>query len=247
MSASLKLFCLPPAGASASMYVRWRRLLPDWIDVVPVELPGRGSRFGEPFVEDFDTLVRQLGQEVFSGLRDEYALFGHSMGALLAYGLALYQRERGGALPTVFLASGSPAPSSRDPERFAGKGDDEALIADLRKQGGTPEEIFEHPEMLRMTLDVLGADYRVCESFDYRAPPPLPVPLHVFAGRDDDIEPERIKAWRQETDGEFSIEWFEGGHFFVRHNEAAVLRAIWGRLQEQQSNGRRRHASNSFA
>jgi surfactin synthase thioesterase subunit len=246
MSASLTLFCLPPAGASASMYMRWRRQFPGGIDVIPVELPGRGSRFGEPFVEAFDALVRQLGHEVFDGFRGQYALFGHSMGALLAYGLALFQRERAEPLPAMLLASGSPAPSSRDPERFAGKGDDEALIADLRKQGGTPEEIFDHPEMLRMTLDVLGADYRVCESFDYRAPPPLPVPLHVFAGRDDDIAPERIEAWRQETEEPFSIEWFEGGHFFVRQDEPSVLRAIRYHLLGTQPEGRR-HASNSFA
>ncbi|MDR2032849.1 MAG: alpha/beta fold hydrolase [Azoarcus sp.] len=246
MSAALKLFCLPPAGASASMYTRWRRQFPGWIEVAPIELPGRGSRFGEPFVEDFDTLVRQLGHEAFDDWQGEYGLFGHSMGALLAYGLALFQRERDNPLPTILLASGSPAPSSRDPERFAGKGDDEALIADLRKQGGTPEEIFAHPEMLRMTLDVLGADYRVCESFDYRISPPLPVPLHVFAGRDDDIAPERIEAWRRETEEAFSIEWFDGGHFFIRENESAVLRAIRDRLSGEMP-GRRRHASNSFA
>jgi surfactin synthase thioesterase subunit len=229
------------------MYTRWRRQFPDWIEVAPVELPGRGSRFGELFEEDFDTLTRQLGHEVLDGLQGrEYALFGHSMGALLAYGLALFQRERGAPLPTILLASGSPAPSSRDPERFAGKDDDGALIADLRKQGGTPKEIFAHAEMLRMTLDVLGADYRVCESFDYRSPPPLSVPLHVFAGRDDDIAPERIEAWGQETEEAFSIEWFDGGHFFIRENETAVLRAIRNRLSGEMP-GRRRHASNSLA
>lgn len=246
MSARLKLLCLPPAGASASMYMRWRRSFPQWVEVVPVELPGRGSRFGEAFVEDFDALVLQLSREQVDGLRQPYALFGHSMGALLAYGIALRQRARHARLPEILLASGSPAPSRRDPDRFAGKDNDEALIEDMRKQGGTPEEVFANEEMLRLTLDVLGADYRVVEGYQHQIVPPLPMPLHVFAGRDDDIEVERIEAWQEEAGGRFSVEWFDGGHFFVRHSEAEVLKAVIERLSRE-CHGGGRHAAHTFA
>lgn len=246
MPARLKLFCLPPAGASASMYMRWRRSLPHWVDLVPVELPGRGARFGEAFVEDFDALVQQLCLEHADGLSRPYALFGHSMGALLAYGIAARQRARRARLPAALLASGSPAPSRRDPERFADKDDDEALIKDMRKQGGTPEEVFANEEMLRLTLDVLGADYRLVEGYAHRPGLPLPVPLYVFAGRDDDIEVERIEAWQEEAGGRFSVEWFDGGHFFVRHSEDAVLKAVVERLSREWHGGGRR-AAHSFA
>lgn len=222
----INVLCLPCAGASATMYLRWRRLLPEWIRVVPVELPGRGERLAEPLAEDFDALVAQLCHEQAPLLSGQFALFGHSMGALLAYGMTQHLRAAGLGLPQALFVSGSPAPSRRDPNRFKGKDGDAALIADLHKQGGTPQEVFDNPELLRLTLDTLGADYRVCQSFAHRVAQPLPLALHVFGGRDDDISTERLQAWKQEAAGMFSLKWFEGGHFFIRQKEDLVLQAI---------------------
>ena len=229
----IDLLALPCAGASATMYLRWRRLLPEWIRVVPVELPGRGGRLDEPFAQDFEQLVAQLCDEHAPSLLKRYALFGHSMGALLAYGIAQRQRALRSPLPQALFVSASAAPARRDPDRFAGKNHDHALIADLRQQGGTPDEVFGDAELLRLTLDTLKADYRVCESFRPVAADPLPTPIHVFAGRQDDIEAERIEAWQREAGDSFSLDWFEGGHFFLRAHEQGVLAAIVRGLMHQ--------------
>lgn len=220
----LHLFALPCAGASATMYLRWRRALPAWITLTPLELPGRGSRLGEPYVLDFDQLVTQLTRECVP--QGRFVLFGHSMGALLAWGMAQRWREQGRPLPLALFVSGCAAPSQRDATRYIAAGDDAALIADLHKHGGTPDAVFDSPELLRITLDTLGADYRVCESFNAQAAAALPLPIHVFAGLDDDIAPARIAAWRQASSRAFSQDWFAGGHFFIRQQEAAVLAAL---------------------
>lgn len=234
MHASVRLLCLPCAGASATMYLRWRRSLPAWVQVVPVELPGRGSRLGEHCVESFATLVARLCDEQAAAINattGSFMLFGHSMGGLLAWGIAQRLRERGLPAPEALFVSGCPAPSQRDPQRFANKDTDEQLIADLRRQGGTPDEVFTSPEMLRITLDALRADYRVCASAPHARSLPLDMPIHAFGGRQDDIGAPRLAAWRREARTLFSLTWLDGGHFFIRQSEPQLLAALVHEMQ----------------
>ncbi|MET0497198.1 MAG: alpha/beta fold hydrolase [Steroidobacteraceae bacterium] len=225
LAARISLLCLPCAGGSAGMFMRWQRYVPHWLRIVPLELPGHGARMGEAFIEDFDALVSALCTEHEHCTEGRYAFFGHSMGALVAYGMTMRWRRQGLSLPACLIASASPAPAYRDPDYFAGKESDESLIAELRKQDGTPEEVFESAEMLAITLAALRADYRTCASYRYRPSPSLPVPIHVLAGRADSIGTDRLLAWEAETSARFSVRWFDGGHFFIRQHESLVLSA----------------------
>lgn len=158
-------------------------------------------------------------------LEKPYALFGHSMGGLLAYGMASRLQQWHKRPPVMLFASASPSPSS-DTWRFPGRDNDEALLRDLRHYGGAPDDVLECPEMLRHALDALAADYVICNSFQYRGPAGLRVPLRIFAGRDDEIRPEQLATWRNETTATFALQWFNGGHFYVRPQERAVIRLI---------------------
>ncbi|MGC4088933.1 MAG: alpha/beta fold hydrolase [Polyangiaceae bacterium] len=232
----VNLLCLPCAGASATMYLRWRRELPAWVRVVTVELPGRGSRLSEPFAVDFASLVSGLCDEQAQAMAAPYAVFGHSMGALLAHAIAVEQRRRDRRLPCALFAAGCAGPARFESRRFE-LDDDAALIADLRKQGGTPEEAFEHPELLRMALDTLGRDYQLCNAFRHAATEPLPLPLHALAGRSDDVELERLRAWGRETSDVFTLDWFDGGHFFIREQQQLLLERVVRHLSSHFTSG----------
>ena len=218
------------------MYLRWRRWLPDWIQVVPVELPGRGVRMGEDFVTTYGALISRLCEEYSPAMHGgNFALFGHSMGGLLAYGMTLQLHRLGRSLPRALLVSACAAPSLRDSGFFAQRNDDVSLTADLRTQGGTPEEVLDNAELMRITLDTLRVDYRICSDFvhDTAAPTCLPIPLHTFAGRFDEIGAPQMQAWSTETRTRFTLDWFDGGHFFIRHQEVSFLAALTQRLQQE--------------
>lgn len=109
VSMRLRMFCLPYSGASAMVYVRWRRALPDWLQVCPLELPGRGMRMDEPLQRDIKTLAAQLADEIGRDLGSPYALFGHSLGGLLAFELAHALKARNLPAPLALFASGTAA------------------------------------------------------------------------------------------------------------------------------------------
>lgn len=228
----ITLFCLPCAGASATMYLRWRRFLPSWLTLQPVELPGRGSRMDERSLESYTALTAVLCDELASNLPEDYAFFGHSMGALLAYGITHGLSARGLPLPIALLVSGCAAPNRQDSERYTKLQGEAALIADLRQQAGTPEEVFNHPELLAMTLDLLAIDYRVCGSFQHAELLRLPVSINVFAGRQDDIEASKLNDWKLAGTQTFTLDWFEGGHFYLRQSEEQFLSNLVKRLTE---------------
>ncbi|WCM94331.1 alpha/beta fold hydrolase [Acidovorax sp. NCPPB 2350] len=231
--AVLALLCLPCAGSSATMYLRWRRALASAdIDVVPVELPGRGARMHEPFASDYATLVRQLTETCLHAAGGRpFVLLGHSMGSLLAYGVARRLQEMGDVSPAALVVSACAAPTRRDATRYAAPLSDERLVADLREQNGTPSGVFSEPELLRLTLDVLRADYRICHGFERPTGGDLlSCPIHAIAGRADRIRAPDVDAWGQETRNAFSTDWLDGGHFFIREHEAAFLDTLVRRL-----------------
>jgi len=231
---ALTLLCLPYSGASAMVYSRWRRKLPAWLSVRPVELPGRGARLGEPLLTDMQVLARQLASEQRLAASQPYALLGHSLGALLAFELAHELQALGCPPPVALFACGTAAPTRRedyDGGNWREPKSDEVLIDELRKLQGTPEEVLANQELMSLTLPVLRADFLLCGRYVYRQRPPLHCPLHVLGGEDDKASEAQLLAWRQESVGDFSLEVFPGGHFFIHEHEERVLGVLSAALE----------------
>ncbi|MDD0974641.1 thioesterase II family protein [Pseudomonas fontis] len=231
---SLTLLCLPYSGASAMVYSRWRRKLPAWLNIRPVELPGRGARLGETLHTDMQVLARQLAQEQRLAANQPYALLGHSLGALLAFELAHELQALGCPAPVALFACGTAAPTRRedyDGGNWREPKSDATLIDELRTLQGTPEEVLANQELMSLTLPVLRADFLLCGRYQYRQRSPLRCPLHVLGGEDDRASEEQLLAWRQESLGDFALEIFPGGHFFIHEHEDRVLGVLAASLE----------------
>jgi surfactin synthase thioesterase subunit len=229
----MRLLCLPYSGGSAMFYARWRRLLPSWTDVRPVEWPGRGARMDEPLATDPRALASQLAIELRSQLDVPYALFGHSLGALIAFELAHSLLDRGAPAPAILFASGAEAPAVRDGSKWRLPLSDEELLKELRNLRGTPDEALSNAELMRSALPVLRADFLMCGAYVYRPRHPLPCPMHVFGGVDDDTSHKSLQAWRQETSAEFTLHMLPGHHFFIHTQQAELIDLIGAALARQ--------------
>jgi surfactin synthase thioesterase subunit len=173
-------------------------------------------------------------------LHGPYALFGHSLGALLACEMAHAFRALGAAEPVALFASGTAAPTMRsDYDRgFAEPQSDEQLIDQLRTFQGTSEDVLANQELMSLTLPILRADFMLCGRFRPMQRPLLKCPVHVLGGKEDKATTEQLIGWSQETQGSFSVDMMTGGHFFIHEHEAKVLRIIKNHLEVHH----RRHA-----
>ncbi|WP_331254396.1 thioesterase II family protein [Streptomyces halstedii] len=223
----VRLFCLPHAGGSAAVYREWRDLAPDPVQVHPLEIPGRGGRWGEPPVTDLVFLAGLLADALAEYLDRPYALFGHSMGGLLAFELARTLRGRGLPRPEHLFVSGAQAPElprTRRPIHAAPEAD---VIDELRRLGGTPAGILDDAGLMELFLPTLRADYAMLETYHYRDRPPLAVPMTVLGGDADPVvEKERLHLWRRHTDAPSRLVVLPGDHFFLFPEVADVMAAV---------------------
>lgn len=234
--AGLRLVCFSYAGGSSSVFRDWAGPLGRRVQVVPVQLPGRGLRMREtpytamgPLVADVVTALTD------GGVVDDYALFGHSMGALLGYEVACELARRGRPEPRHLFVSGSRAPQLYG-DRADHAADDDQLrrfVHDLGGLAGTGGQQVADGYLDRR-LPVLRADLQVCDTYRWRPRPPLRCPVTAFSGTADPIAtaPE-VEAWRECTTGSMLRRQLSGDHFFLLGgSQPRLLRDIRGQLEQ---------------
>lgn len=229
LAAATRLVCLPYAGGSAAVYRTWDQLVPNDVEVCPVELPGRGRRIGEHPFSRLAPLVRALADAMEPLLDRPFALFGHSLGGLVAFELARLLRRRGWPVPCHLFLSASAAPARRR-EPVLHNASDAELKARLLEFNGTPREILENDELMELILPVLRADFAVLETYEYHEEPPLDVPITVFGGiHDRTVRPSELEGWRgQSTSSRLHL--LPGDHFFIQGMAFEVVRLVVAHL-----------------
>ncbi|MEW2132080.1 alpha/beta fold hydrolase [Streptomyces sp. NPDC005435] len=221
-----RLLVFPHAGGNASYFHPFSSALADRADVLVVQYPGRQERFGEPCVESLhelaDLVTAELVQDRTSHLDRPFGVFGHSMGASLAFEVACRLRDAGFP-PAALTVSGRRAPSIPAPGAVH-LADDDLLVADMRLLGGTDGQMLDNPELLAAILPAVRSDYVATETYRFRGATPLDCPVTALIGdADPRVDEPQALAWRAHTTGAFRLRVYAGGHFYLRPHLDAVV------------------------
>ncbi|TDC85041.1 thioesterase [Micromonospora sp. KC606] len=223
-AARMRLFSCPYAGAGTHAYGLLAAALPETVEPFAVRLPGRESRLDEPPMTNMRVLVEELADAIEARIDRPYALFGHSMGARMAFDLARALRARGARAPAALLVSGCAAPTAPPPARPVHALPDDRLVAELRHRNGVTDRVLDDPEARGLFLPALRADLTLAERYQYRPEPPLAVPIQAFHGTHDRwVSRADMVGWAAQTTRYFVITPVSGGHFFVHGLRARTL------------------------
>jgi surfactin synthase thioesterase subunit len=227
-----KLFCLPFAGGNKYSYRVFQENAPASLSIVPLEYPGRGARIREPFIKDMQRLVNDMYNQLRSQVNPQpYAIYGHSMGGVVAYMLCRKIFADGSFPPPVHLfVTGTLSPADQKDNKQRHLLSKKDFIEEMRDLDGCPEEILLNEELLSFFEPILRVDFETIETFHYRQQPPIDIPLTVMTGTQEDFDPEDIQLWQQETTQPVEFYQFEGKHFFIFQHTRAVLRIISEKL-----------------
>lgn len=226
----LRLVCLPHAGGAASYFHSWGDAFGADVEVLAARYPGRQDRIAEPFLDGMGALADAVAAALTPFLDRPLALFGHSMGASLAYEVALRLERRHGVRPVGLFVSGREAPHRVTPRDVHLRGDDE-LIAEVYRLGGADGELLEDPGLRELVLPAIRSDFKVAGT--YRAPAPAPVgcPVVAYVGdRDPQVDVGEMALWSEVATGGFSLKVFPGGHFYLDPERDALIRDLTGRI-----------------
>jgi pyochelin biosynthesis protein PchC len=235
-SSRVRLVCFPHAGGSASYFHSVSAALAPAVEVAAVQYPGRQDRRADPCIDDIGELAARVWEQLRQVLAERpevpTALFGHSMGSIVAFEVArLMERDTGTGTgtcpgPLVLFASGRRAPSIPHDDDISGR-DEAGIVAEMRALGGTDSRVLSDPELLEMVLPALRSDYRAVESYCRDAGTRISAPVSVLVGDTDPrTSMEQARAWSGHTSGAMEIHTYPGGHFYLEHNQAAVRGTI---------------------
>lgn len=230
-----KLFCFPYAGGSSQVFSKWKQSLNADIELMPVELSGRGVRMHENLYNDLPEVI----EDVFGLIKTHiglgpYALFGHSMGSLIAYELAQRIRQEKMEPPAHIFFSGGKAPHvKRSHEKKFHLMNDDRFKKEIIELGGTPPEFFEHPQLINLFFPILKNDFKIAETEIHDRPVlPFDTDITVFVGKADTMLPEQCDGWKRHTNHLCTIHYFEGGHFFLHDKTEQIIMIINNTLRD---------------
>lgn len=231
--AGVRLVCFPYAGGSAGYFHGMSARLSAQasagsdpaVELLAVQYPGRQDRHGEPLVDDVQVLADRATEALLSWTDRPLALFGHSMGASLAFEVGR-RLERAGVVPAALVVSARRAPTALRNESFH-LADEAALVRELRTLGSTGLDLLDDPEIRELVLPVIRNDYRAAETYRYLPGTDVSCPVLALTGdQDPKATPAELARWEQHTTGPFELKVLAGGHFYLNVHQDTVVEAV---------------------
>jgi medium-chain acyl-[acyl-carrier-protein] hydrolase len=224
---SLRLICFPYAGGTIRMFSRWRASLPRQVELGAVELPGHGLRLLEKPLARVEDIVDGTITALEPYLDRPLALFGHSMGGLIAFEVARALRRADLATPVRLYVSGREAPQLPYEPTEIHKLPTKQFRQAVSGYGATPAEVLAQADVMRLVEPALRADFAICETYTYTSEAPLDCPIHAFWGFADQLaDRDAVAAWRYQTSADFSLRMIPGAHFFIQTAEKVLLQLL---------------------
>lgn len=225
-NANIRLFCFPYAGGGAGTYLPWAENVHKNVELVLIQPPGRGARFTESPFSTMQCFVSSLLQNKGFITSKPYVMFGHSLGSRVAYELCCELDRRRLRLPEYFIASASKAPHLVNEKESIHHLPDLQFWNELSRLDGTPKEVLQNKELIKMLTPMLRADFAIAEEHHSIARR-LPVPFLILAGNEDKgVSKEQLSAWQDLTHSAINIVDVNGGHFFVDTHRQEVLTQV---------------------
>ena len=229
--AALRLFCLPFSGGGASIYRDWPEAMGNNIEVQPVQFPGRESRFRETRETDADSLVKNI-VNALEPLQDKpFAIFGYSLGALIAFEVCRELRKNNLNMPVHLFVAAMRAPQTPSVHPPLSLLPDDSFVQQIEHYYQPQNEAWKIPELREFSIPVLRDDFVLADNYEYRDEEPLSCPIDVFSGAQDlGAPPELTKCWSEQTSNRMDYHLYPGGHFFIDTTLSDIQKVILEKL-----------------
>lgn len=234
----VKLFCIPYSGGSAEIYYSWKKYLAEYVELHPVELPGRGRRICEKPYDDLDDLLNDISSAIAGELSDDdsYSIYGHSLGAILGFETYYRLIEKGCPAPCHMFFSGRKAPQNMEAKTEYYRLPDKEFLEAVYQYSGNTREAMKDPELYNLFMPILRADFKIGETYSYEEKQcKITCDITIINGKQDkSVQGSDMNEWRLCSQGDCNIETVLGGHFFILDNRTYVTDIINNKLNNNQ-------------
>ena len=229
--ANMRLFCLPYAGGGTSIFRLWPKQLPSTVELAAIAFPGREARMSETPISNLSLMIEKLVEAIIPYLDKPFAIFGHSMGSIIAYELAKALEEKGHQ-PAALFVSGAAGPQVPEKIRTLHLLSDEQFIEQLSaRYNAIPDVFLNDKALMALLLPILRADIKLLETYAYQDTQLLNCPLFALGSVEDpEATREQIETWRKHTRSTFESEMFPGGHFYLNSHQSLLLASLTKKL-----------------